>query len=64
MIKQTKDKSTAENNPEKYLFVRTKGQRNGKPFIVKAVQNALNRWDKRYNIVDQYGNIYHSEGFQ
>ncbi|MGA4466839.1 tyrosine-type recombinase/integrase [Bacillus bombysepticus] len=61
MIKQTVGKSTTENNPEKYLFVRTKGQRNGKPFIAKTVQDALNRWAKRYNIVDQYGNIYHFE---
>jgi hypothetical protein len=52
-------KSTSENNPDKYLFVRTQGRRRGNPFSRVDVQNALNRWAKRYNIVDQDGHVYH-----
>ncbi|MDC3416221.1 tyrosine-type recombinase/integrase [Aquibacillus salsiterrae] len=59
IIKQTEDKSTKENNPEGYLFVRTKGKRRGKPFTGASIQNALNRWATRYNIVDQNGETYH-----
>lgn len=59
VIEQTKDKSTKENNLEKYLFVRTRGKRKGKPFSSMSIQEALNRWAKRYNIMDQEGNIYH-----
>lgn len=59
IIEQTKEKSTKENNPEGYLFVRTRGKRKGKPFTGKSIQNALNRWAMRYNILDQNGNVYH-----
>ncbi|WP_099355409.1 tyrosine-type recombinase/integrase [Fredinandcohnia onubensis] len=59
IIEQTKDKSTEENNPEGYLFVRTKGKRIGKPFTGASIRNALNRWAVRYNIIEQSGNVYH-----
>lgn len=59
IVEQTKEKSTKENNPEGYLFVRTKGKRRGKPFTGASIQNALNRWAERYNIIDQYGKVYH-----
>ncbi|PEU13473.1 site-specific integrase [Bacillus sp. AFS019443] len=59
VIEQTKDKSTIENNPEKYLFVLIKGKRKGNPFYSGNVSRALNRLAKRYNIVDQDGSIFH-----
>lgn len=59
VIGQTKEKSNQDNNPYKYLFVRMKGKRKGKPFNSLGVQMALNRWAKRYHIVDQNKNIYH-----
>jgi integrase len=59
IIEQTKEKSTFENNPEGYLFVRTKGKRKGKPFTGQCVQRTLNRWAEKYSILDQNGNIYH-----
>lgn len=59
IIEQTKEKSTSENNPEGYLFVRTRGKRKGKPFSSQSVQKALIRWAERYSIVDQNGEIYH-----
>jgi integrase len=59
VIEQTKDKSTQENNPEGYLFVRTRGKRKGKPFTGNSIQHALNRWAERYAILDQDGNVYH-----
>ncbi|MDC3412883.1 tyrosine-type recombinase/integrase [Aquibacillus sp. 3ASR75-11] len=59
IIEQTKEKSTRENNPEGYLFVRTSGKRKGKPFAGQSVQRALNCWAERYKTLDQHGNIYH-----
>ncbi|WP_335574370.1 tyrosine-type recombinase/integrase [Neobacillus vireti] len=59
VIDQAKVNSTQENNPEGYLFVRTRGKRRGKPFSGSSIQNALNRWAERYRIVDQSGKVYH-----
>jgi integrase len=59
IIEQTKDKSTQENNPEGYLFVRTKGKRKGKPFTGQSIRQALNRWAERYTIVDHDCIVYH-----
>lgn len=58
-IEQTKKRSSTDNNPKKYLFVRTKGSRKGEPFDRRGTQRALNRWAKKYNIIDHEGNIYH-----
>jgi integrase len=59
VMDQTKGKSTTANNPDKYLFACTTGKRKGYPFHSGNVSRALNRLAKRYNIVDQDGNIYH-----
>ncbi|WP_258073260.1 tyrosine-type recombinase/integrase [Brevibacillus laterosporus] len=59
VIKQTKEKSTKENNPDKYLFVRIRGTRKGKPILALNIQSALNRWATKYNITDFNGEIYH-----
>ncbi|MEK4503618.1 tyrosine-type recombinase/integrase [Bacillus sp. FSL R12-0069] len=59
VIEQTKNMSTIENNPDRYLFVHTKGKRKGNPFCSGNISRALNRLAKRYNIVDQDGSIYH-----
>ncbi|PNK43746.1 recombinase XerD [Bacillus thuringiensis] len=59
VIEQTKDMSTIENNPDRYLFVHTKGKRKGNPFCSGNISRALNRLAKRYNIVDQDESIYH-----
>lgn len=59
VIEQTKEKSTPENNPNKYLFVRTNGKRKGKPISRIDIQGTLKKWAKRYNIVDIDGKIYH-----
>ncbi|MEI4605934.1 tyrosine-type recombinase/integrase [Bacillus cereus] len=59
VIEQTKDMSTIENNPDRYLFVHIKGKRKGNPFCSGNISRALNRLAKRYNIVDQGGSIYH-----
>lgn len=61
IIEQTKEKSTNNNNPEKYLFIRTKGQKNGRPFRGATVQRALNRWATQYNIVGPDKEIHHFE---
>jgi integrase len=59
MIKQPKDITTNDNNPEGYLFVRIKGKRKGKPFTSHSIQHVLNLWAKKYNIIDLDGNVYH-----
>lgn len=59
IIEQTTEKSTQENNPEGYLFVRTRGKRKGKPFTGASIRNALNRWAVRYDILDHKGYVYH-----
>ncbi|MEI4618193.1 tyrosine-type recombinase/integrase [Bacillus cereus] len=59
VIEQTKNMSTTENNPDRYLFVHTKGKRKGNPFCSGNISRALNRLAKRYNIMDQDGSIYH-----
>lgn len=59
VIEDVKEKSTSENNPKKYLFVRLDGRRKGLPPASRRVQNALNRLAKKYNIVDDQGNLYH-----
>lgn len=59
VIDTTKEKSTADNNPDKYLFVRYKGRRKGDPFNRKQIQEALNGWANKYNIIESEGKIYH-----
>lgn len=59
VIESTKLSSNNQNNPERFLFVRTTGRRKGRPFSTTTVQNNLNKWAVRYNIVDSNGEIYH-----
>lgn len=59
VIEDVKEKSTSDNNPKKYLFVRLDGKRKGLPPTGKRVQKALNRLAQKYNIVDDQGKVYH-----
>ena len=59
IIDDVKDKSTPENNPNKFLFVRLDGKRKGRPPQAMYVQRALNRLAKKYYIIDDQGQIFH-----
>lgn len=64
MIVQTsilhrQSKAAVEYNPSKYLFVRTYGPRMGYPPSPHAVANTLNRWAKRYGILNDSIQVYH-----
>ncbi|MGN2371790.1 tyrosine-type recombinase/integrase [Clostridium cagae] len=59
LINNAKQNSNEDNNPEKYIFVRYKGSRKGKPYITDWVQNQLNLLAIDYNITDELGNRYH-----
>ncbi|MDU6113193.1 MAG: tyrosine-type recombinase/integrase [Paeniclostridium sordellii] len=51
--------SNEDNNPEKYIFVRYKGSRKGKPYSQEWVQKKLNLLSINYNITDEIGKMYH-----
>ncbi len=59
VIDEVKEKSTLENNPNKFLFVRLDGKRKGRPPSRQVIQDALNRLASKYNIVDDQGQIFH-----
>ncbi|MGX5477209.1 tyrosine-type recombinase/integrase [Bacillus thuringiensis] len=59
VIESTKAKSNDQNNPNHFLFVRTRGKRMGRPFATTSVQRNLNNWAFRYNIVDSKGEVFH-----
>ncbi len=58
VIEETRTKSTSENNPKKYLFVRFDGRRKGYPPWSGSIRRALNRLAKQYNIVDSKGRTF------
>lgn len=59
LIDSSKKYSNEDNNPEKYIFVRYKGSRKGKPYGQTWVQTQLNSFAIDYNITDELGNRYH-----
>lgn len=50
--------SNEDNNPNKYLFINTKGRRKGKPITSKSFSEALNKWAVENDIQDIDGSIY------
>lgn len=66
VIEARKKISTDFNNPNKFLFARMNGTRRGRPYSNHTIQTVLNKWAKRYNIVDMEGKIYHfkNHGFR
>lgn len=58
-IQYRQNKSALEHNPEQYLFVRTYGSRMGLPPTPQSVADTLNRWARKYKILDDNGNVYH-----
>jgi integrase len=59
LIEKSNQLSNLDNNPEGYIFVRYRGQRKGKPFGQRWVQEQLNILAKQKNITDENGNLFH-----
>lgn len=59
LIRNSKERSNDDNNPNKYIFVRYSGTRKGRPFIRYWVQTKLNELSVKKNITDETGDIFH-----
>jgi hypothetical protein len=59
LIEESKARSNYDNNPEKYIFVRYKGVRKGKPYSQGWVRETLNELAVKKQIKDESGNLYH-----
>ncbi|MDA2438688.1 site-specific integrase [Bacillus cereus] len=59
LIRNSEERSNEDNNPDKYIFVRYRGSRKGKPFGRLWVQTKLNDLAIKKNITDEKGDIFH-----
>jgi len=59
LIRQSKEKSNQDNNPEGFIFIRYRGSRKGKPFSQGWVQEQLNTLTIQKNITDENGKLFH-----
>lgn len=61
LIRNSKERSNDDNNPNKYIFVRYSGmrKRKGMPFSRSWVQAKLNELSIKKNITDETGDIFH-----
>ncbi|EJS45154.1 tyrosine-type recombinase/integrase [Bacillus mycoides] len=64
LIRNSKELSNDDNNPEKYIFVRYRGSRKGKPFSQGWVREKLNDLAIKKNIRDEMGNVFHFKTHQ
>lgn len=64
LIHNSNELSNDDNNPEKYLFVRYRGSRKGKPFSQSWVRGKLNELAIQKNITDEMGNVFHFTSHQ
>ena len=64
LIHNSKELSNEDNNPDKYIFVRYKGSRKGKPFSQSWIQSELNKLAIEKNITDEMGNVFHFKTHQ
>lgn len=58
-IKQSKELSNQDNNPQNLIFVRYRGSRKGYPYSQKWVQEKLNQLAHKHQIKDENGKIFH-----
>ena len=56
--------SNDHNNPEKYIFVRYRGSRKGKPYSQEWIRVKLNELAKKNNIIDENGDLFHFKTHQ
>ncbi|MEH7670692.1 transposase [Bacillus thuringiensis] len=64
LIEKSKKHSNQDNNPERYIFVRYRGKRKGKPFFQFFVSDQLNKLAKQKNITDENGTLFHFKTHQ
>ncbi|WP_079708720.1 tyrosine-type recombinase/integrase [Paraliobacillus ryukyuensis] len=64
LIDRSKQNSNDDNNPERYLFVRYRGPRKGRPFSQNFVREELNKLALKKNITDESGNLFHFKNHQ
>ncbi|ETT76658.1 tyrosine-type recombinase/integrase [Bacillus mycoides] len=64
LIHNSKERSNDDNNPDKYIFVRYRGSRKGKPYIQTWVQEKINDLIIEKNITDEMGNVFHFKNHQ
>ncbi len=64
LINQSNQTSNNDNNPEKYIFVRYRGVRKGKPFNQNWIQMYLNRLAREKMITDESGQIFYFKNHQ
>lgn len=64
LIKESKENSNKDNNPEEFIFVRYRGSRKGKPYTQYWVRLELNKLAYKKNIVDENGNLFHFTNHQ
>jgi integrase len=64
LIDKSIKNSNDDNNPEKYIFVRYRGSRKGKPFLQEWVRTQLNTLAKAKNITDENGNLFYFKPHQ
>ncbi|WP_060475846.1 tyrosine-type recombinase/integrase, partial [Geobacillus sp. PA-3] len=64
LIDKSIKNSNDDNNPEKYIFVRYRGSRKGKPYSKDWIQRQLNILAKVKNITDENGNLFHFKTHQ
>lgn len=63
-INLSKSLSNEYNNPEKYIFVRYRGARKGKPYSQEWIRVKLKKLAKEKNIRDENGDLFHFKTHQ
>lgn len=64
LIHLSVERSNSDNNPHRYIFVRYRGYRKGKPFSRNWVHQHLNKLAIEKNIKDESGKIFHFKPHQ
>ncbi len=59
LIHNSEERSNDENNPDKFIFVRYKGSRKGKPYSQHWITAKMNELAYKKKIVDETGNIFY-----
>ncbi|SDX73427.1 MULTISPECIES: tyrosine-type recombinase/integrase [Bacillaceae] len=58
LIERSKQYSNDDNNPERYLFVRYRGSRKGRPLSSNFCRAELNHLARKVNITDEAGELF------
>lgn len=64
LIKKSIENSNDDNNPEKYVFIRFRGSRKGRPYSQFWVGEKLNCLARNVNITDECGNLFYFKTHQ